>query len=295
MTPVFDSANEIQHWALEEVMKSGRESAPRREVTRELLFVAFELTNPRHRCVTIPERRWSLPLAVGEFCWHAAASDKVDFISYYAKRWRDFSDDGLTIAGSCYGKKIFSAREGGESQWSAVTNLLRTDPESRRAILTLQSAEDRSLSGRDVACATSLQFLVRAGALHAVVNMRSNDAVWGLPYDLFVFTMFQELMAVTLGLDLGSYHHVAASLHVYERHFQLAEQVIRAGVTDSQPMPTMTDVSRLPSFLAYEERLRLGLDRVPSNDLDPYWANMVHVLAEHRDAKRAHGGRKSIG
>lgn len=264
-------------------MKSGRASAPRREATRELLFVAFELTNPRNRCVTIPERRWSLPLAVGEFCWHAAASDKVDFISYYAKRWSDFSDDGVSIAGSCYGHKIFSAQADGESQWSAVTNLLRTDPESRRAILTFQNVGGPYLSGRDVACATSLQFLVRAGALHAVVNMRSNDAVWGLPYDLFVFTMLQELMAATLGLNLGSYHHVAASLHIYERHFRLAERVIQAQETGSRPMPPMSDVSQLSSFLACEEQLRLGLGRGLEHGLAPYWASMAQILVEHRD------------
>lgn len=285
MTSKFDTANQVQRWALKEVMENGFQSAPRHQPTRELLSVSFSLTNPRQRCVTIPERQWSLPLAVGEFCWHAAASDEVEFISYYAKRWRDFSDDGLSITGSCYGKKMFSGPEANKSQWLSVVNLLREDPDSRRAIITFQDIEDRSLLGKDVACATSLQFLVRQGALHAVVNMRSNDAVWGLPYDLFVFTMFQELMAATLDLSLGTYHHTAASLHVYERHFQLAERVIQAPCRDSQAMTRITNPSQLRRFLMEEERLRLGCGSSEGAELDPCWSDLIAVLAVYQASR----------
>jgi thymidylate synthase len=286
MTNQFDSANEIQRWALAATLNNGHRSSPRGQPTRELLSVSFTLTKPRDRCVSIPERRWSLPLAVGEFSWHAAGSDQVDFIAYYAKRWRDFSDDGVRITGSCYGKKMFAISDGRSSQWSQVVDLLRCDPDSRRAVLYFQDANAPSLlHTRDIACATSMQFLVRDGALHAVVNMRSNDAVWGLPYDLFVFTMFQELMAATLGMEIGFYYHVMSSLHLYERHFELAERVLEGQQHRSRPMPPMVDFSQLHGFLEAEERLRIGARGVGAIRLNPYWSALVEILKGHRSRR----------
>ena len=43
-----------------------------------------------------------------------------------------------------------------------------------------------------------MQFFVRSGALHAITHMRSNDIILGSPYDIFFFTMLQEMMAVAL-------------------------------------------------------------------------------------------------
>jgi hypothetical protein len=38
--------------------------------------------------------------------------------------------------------------------------------------------------------------------------------------------LFQEIIANTLGLDMGMYHHTANSLHVYEKHFNLLEEIV---------------------------------------------------------------------
>ena len=61
--------------------------------------------------------------------------------------------------------------------------------------------------------------------------MRSNDIIFGLCNDVFTFCMFQQLMLNELNIrgaevDLGSYYHHAGSLHLYERHFSMAEKII---------------------------------------------------------------------
>ena len=53
----------------------------------------------------------------------------------------------------------------------------------------------------DLPCTRTIQFLLRSGHVDAVVYMRSNDAIWGLPYDIFLFTMLQEMLAVELALS----------------------------------------------------------------------------------------------
>jgi thymidylate synthase len=101
--------------------------------------------------------------------------------------------------------------------------------------------------------------------------------VWGLPYDVFLFTMLQEMLAVTLGLDLGVYVHVAGSLHLYERHVSLAKRVLAEAPPLTYPMPVMASLSGLNDFLAAERATRLNL---PTPALEPYWSELADVLRE---------------
>jgi thymidylate synthase len=45
--------------------------------------------------------------------------------------------------------------------------------------------------------------------------MRSNDLLWGFPYDINGFCFIQEFLASVLGLELGTYTHIVGSLHLY--------------------------------------------------------------------------------
>ena len=71
---------------------------------------------------------------------------------------------------------------------------------------------------RDVPCTLGYRFALREGALHMFTSMRSQDAWLGLPYDVFTFTILHELLAGWLNADLGEYHHLVDSLHLYEQH-----------------------------------------------------------------------------
>lgn len=105
-----------------------------------------------------------------------------------------------------------------------VVDLLKRDPDSRQAVLTLFDS-DRDL-GRveqvDLPCTVMLQYLIRDGALHSWTVMRSNDAWLGLPYDLMQFGMLQAAIAQALGLPVGRMTHSAGSMHLYARNLAAA-------------------------------------------------------------------------
>jgi thymidylate synthase len=273
---------------LASLLASGAEVSPRGMRTKELEAMQFRLRNPRARCVANPERRWSLSIALGEFAWHVAGGRSLDHLTYYLPRWAELSDDDAAVRGSCYGWRIFRPRRGVGSQWDRVIGLLRADPDSRRAVLTLHSpARLLDASLKDSPCALALQFFIRGGRLDAVGMMRSNDAIWGLPYDVFLFTMLQELLAAELRVELGSYTHFAGSMHLYEPHFALAKRIIEGSIEDSRPMPALDRPDQLPVFLASESGLRQPSQSRPEIDsLSPYWRGLVHVLeafaATHR-------------
>jgi thymidylate synthase len=290
----FGSMDDALISLTQEILERGEIAYPRGLETRELLGASFTLSNPRARRITIPSRRWSEPLAVGELAWHLAASDSVDFIAYYAEPWRSFSDDGITIPGSCYGKRMFGHARGQRSQWATVKEILQKDPESRRAVLVFQDGPtaDRSET-RDLACISSIQFLLRQGSLNCLTVMRSNDLIWGLGYDVFLVTMLQERMAVELAVDVGWYHHFTGSLHLYRQHYRMAEQIaseVLAGAP--KPMPAMTDVEALPRFLNAEKALREGnpdaFDIAAA--LPTYWKALANPLIAWRKSRKLGAG-----
>jgi thymidylate synthase len=273
----FASLESVQRWALELALDTGRAVSPRGIPTREISPVAFTLTNPRRRIITTSARKWSLPLAIGELCWHLSGSNEVEALAYYAPRWREFAQPNGRVLGSCYGHKIFRSSDNKPSQWDLTIRLLKDDMHSRRAILNFgNTLTESSSSDLDLACTISLQFVVRDNKLDAITYMRSNDIILGLPYDIFIFTMLQEMMAKSLGVGLGQYHHLAGLLHLYERHLQLSSAISDAPMVDVFEMPAMGDLKEILKFIEFEKKIRDGLKS--KNELSTYWKDLGHVL-----------------
>lgn len=232
-------------------------SAPRGKPIKELIVASFTLRDPRNRLILSPVRAANYGFGVGELCWYVRGDKDLETMRYYNKRMSQFSDDGITI-NSAYGNRIFKTRfrenqftgmghdAWDRSQFDNVLEELRRDPDSRRAVMHINEPLDldraTTRGSKDVPCTMSLQLLVRDRRLHMHALMRSNDVVWGMPYDVFSFTSLQEaflykLQAIGVPVDdLGSYHHTAGSLHVYDTHFEMAEQVMREVQPDTLPM-----------------------------------------------------------
>jgi thymidylate synthase len=294
--PQFESLNEAQRWIFEELLRGGRPVSPRGSETIELPPTQIALICPRRRLLTMAARKWSLPLAIGEFCWHLSGSDDVEALEFYAPRWRNFADDHRKINGSCYGNRIFRSDVSGVSQWTSAMKLLRADHASRRAVLlTAQPLGLEALRSNDVACTSLIQLLVRNDHLDVVVFMRSNDAFWGFPYDVFLFTMLQEMAAVELGLEMGTYYHVVGSLHLYRNHISVAEQLVGEGFDDTE-MPQLRDLEFLEKFLMFERLVRTNFaESLPILlSLPSYWRHLGEVIYNFVLRKRGAGERMAL-
>jgi thymidylate synthase len=279
---VYRSLDDAFRSELRRVIKHGEPVSPRGLPTVELTDAAFRIEHPRARLIFSPKRRWSLFYALGEFLWHLSASDDLRFIAYYSRVWTHFSDDAYSIAGSCYGRRIFASNDEKPSFWQRTLDLLRRDPHTRQAVITLfHSASDLDSRSTDVPCSCVLQFLLRGTSLNLSVYMRSNDLMLGFGYDVFFFTMLQEMLATQLGAELGWYQHVVGSLHVYERDRVRAEEVL-SEATHSQAveMEWMTALDAIPAVLDQERLLREASSASASTrfELPRYWRQMLEVL-----------------
>lgn len=270
--------DDLLHDVLSKLAKSKNTINPTRGKATEIPTVLLQIRNPRARH-SLSETKGRLSSCLGELLWYLAGSKDLKFIAYYLSHYRDESDDGRTVYGA-YGPRLFSMR--GINQIENVLKLLRKNPYTRRAVIQLFDATDISSNHKEIPCTCTLQFLIRRRRLYMFTNMRSNDAFWGLPHDAFAFTMLQEIMARTLGIELGTYDHAVGSLHLYERHRKNAEQYLKEGWQSTAPMPPMPVGNPWRSIrkVLNAERLIRGNRKVSIDRLrlDPYWADLVRLL-----------------
>lgn len=183
--------------------------------TRELNNVKITLTNPDYNVIGC--RNISLSYMLGELLWYFCGRNDVEFISKFGSMWSRISDDGITN-NSAYG--FILMKKHGFDQIEKIIELLKRDPNSRRAVLNINEANERVIETKDEPCTIAIQFLLRNKSLDCTAIMRSNDIWFGFPYDVIFFTELQKFIAKELGVKCGHYTHFATSLHVYEKDIE---------------------------------------------------------------------------
>lgn len=246
----------------------------------EIIGPALFLTNPRAR-ISRTETRGKPFSALGEFLWYLSKDNSLQFIEYYIARYNEFSDDGETIYGG-YGKRLFNMHDKFD-QISNVIELLTRKKTSRQATIQIFDAEDIVEDRKDIPCTCTLQFLIRDEKLHMITYMRSNDAIWGLPHDIFSFTMIQEIIARTLNIEIGNYRHFVGSLHLYENKKDLAKKYLSEGFQSTKtvmpPMPIGNPWPSLEKLQEIEFKIRSSSEiTLPDASLDVYWNDLALLL-----------------
>jgi thymidylate synthase len=163
--------------------------------------------------------------------WYNSMSRSVnDFPGGAPPVWKAIADeDGLI--NSNYGWCINSPENG--SQFEKVVAELKKNPESRRAIIIYTRPsmwEDYNHKGRsDFMCTNTVQYVIRDSAVHAIVQMRSNDALIGYKNDKAWQDHVLELVSEQVGYQKGRIGWQVGSLHVYERDFYLVDNYTKTG------------------------------------------------------------------
>lgn len=182
-------------------------------VRGEIINAITVLENPTNNIMKNSKRDLSMKYAIGEMLWYLSGKNLLKEIQKYGKGWDRMTDDGIHV-NSNYGYCI--QHKYGFDQWEFVKNELMKNPNSRRAVIHIKEASDKD--SKDINCTVALQFFIRDGKLYLTTYMRSNDIWMGFPYDVFQFTCMQVLMSMELELEIGTYTHIAGSLHLYERN-----------------------------------------------------------------------------
>lgn len=166
-----------------------------------------------------------------ELAWYQSKSLYVkDIPGKVPEIWEQVADkDG--IINSNYGFLIWSQYNG--NQYLNVIEELRKNPNSRRAVMIYNRPSmhnDYCRNGRsDFICTNAVQYLIRNNVLEVVVQMRSNDVVFGYRNDYAWQSHVASLMVDMLKLEKYIITWQVGSLHVYERDFWRVEAWYKTG------------------------------------------------------------------
>lgn len=196
------------------------------EVVGEVLNAVTVIEDPTRCILKNPIRKLPMRYCIGELLWYLSGNSDLKAIQLYTSAWDRMSDDGETV-NSNYGDRIqqASCEFSGEvfNQLEMVEDMLRTSPESRQAVIHIKQPRNLiKYPTKDVNCTVCLQFFIREDKLYMTTYMRSNDLWMGFPNDVFQFTCIQIYLTMRLGVGLGSYTHIAGSLHLYKRDYLTA-------------------------------------------------------------------------
>jgi thymidylate synthase len=221
-------------------------TAPRGLKIRECLNVCMEITDPLNNLFKCADKSATLftKYLKKEICLYLNGTNDVKQFAKASNFWLNIANpDGKTI-NSAYGNLIFNpSLEDGRSQFDWAFDCLKKDKDSRQAFMRFNNMTHQFEGVKDFPCTFVFLFHIRDNKLYATVEMRSNDIVRGLAYDVPSFTLFQYLMYLRLKpiypeLKIGSYTHISNSLHVYETDFDIIEKRLTNGLTENRfPMP----------------------------------------------------------
>lgn len=163
-----------------------------------------------------------------ELAWYKSQSPNVNDIyeegkappaawQYAANKYGEINSNyGLLI----WSKKYFS-------QYSHVLRELRNNPDGRRATMVYNRPSiwvEYDENGKsDFICTNAVSYYIRNNKLHAVVQMRSNDVVYGYKNDYAWQREVLNQLAAATGVHPGTITWQVQNLHVYERHFGLVK------------------------------------------------------------------------
>ena len=112
-------------------------------------------------------------------------------------------------------------------QISAALELLKTDPDSRRIIVSAWNVGEIPQMALPP-CHAFFQFYVADGRLSCQLYQRSADIFLGVPFNIASYALLTHMMAAQAGLDVGEFVWTGGDCHIYHNHVeQVTEQLAR--------------------------------------------------------------------
>ena len=157
--------------------------------------------------------------------WDAWADESGDLGPVYGYQWRNWpiaSKDG--------------ANDGQIDQISEIIQLLKSNPNSRRIIVSawnVADLPDETISPQDnvkqgrmalAPCHAFFQFYVADGKLSCQLYQRSADIFLGVPFNIASYALLTMMVAQVVGLQVGDFIHTFGDAHLYNNHLQQVDE-----------------------------------------------------------------------
>lgn len=193
-------------------------------------------------------RRTYLKSAVDEMLWiWQKKSNNIHDLNSHV--WDSWADENGSI-GKAYGYQMgvkHHYKEGDFDQVDRVLFDLKNNPQSRRIMTNIYNHHDLS-EMRLYPCAYSVTFNVSGNTLNAILNQRSQDMITANNWNVVQYAVLMYMFAQVSGLEVGELVHVIADAHIYDRHVEIAKELIDAEQHPAPKFEINKDVKDFYSF-----------------------------------------------
>ena len=222
-----------------------------KSVVGELLWFLEGSTDER-RLAEITFEKDRTQLSEKNTIWTANANKQAKELGYvtdenenykklgpvYGFQWRNF--DGAYYNGAPHMR--------GTDQISWIINEIKTNPDSRRIILSAWNPNQLDKMTLPP-CHTLAQFRVINGKLSCQMYQRSADMFLGVPFNIASYALLTHMIAQMCELEVGEFIWTGGDCHIYQNHMEQVKQQLERTPVDS-PILEMPEFSTLEELLA---------------------------------------------
>ena len=211
---------------------------------------------------------------IHELLWFINGSTNISYLKENGVRiWNEWADDKGNL-GPVYGHQWRNWNSEGIDQIQKVIDTLRTNPDSRRMLISAWNPSvlpDTKISfAENVAnnkaalppCHAFFQFYVANNKLSCQLYQRSADVFLGVPFNIASYALLTMMVAQVTNYKPGDFIHTFGDVHLYSNHVeQVQEQLSRS----PKKLPKIKLNSKITSIFdfKYDDFELIGYDPYP--------------------------------
>jgi thymidylate synthase len=172
----------------------------------------------------VTTKKMHLKSVLHELLWFLSGETNIGYLREHGVRiWDEWADEDGNL-GPVYGAqwRTWPAADGGSiDQITAVVDQIKTNPDSRRLIVSAWNPADVDKQALPP-CHTLFQFYVVDGRLSCQLYQRSGDVFLGVPFNIASYALLTMMVAQVTGLKVGDFVHTFGDVHLYLNHVEQA-------------------------------------------------------------------------
>ena len=174
----------------------------------------------------------------------AFARQYGDLGPVYGKQWRNF---------------------GGVDQLANLVNDIKTNPDSRRLIVSAWNPQDIPVMVKSglPPCHSLFQFYVVEGRLCCQLYQRSADVFLGVPFNIASYAILTIMIAQVTGLRPGDFIHTFGDAHLYLNHMEQVDEQLSRAEFDLPELKVNPSVTSLFDFVFEDFELQNYMSHEP--------------------------------
>jgi thymidylate synthase len=235
---------------LDHVMRNGAEKADRTGTGTRSVFgyqMRFDLSQGFPLVTT---KKLHLRSIIHELLWFLRGDSNVKYLQDNGVSiWNEWAGEDGEL-GPVYGVqwRSWPTPDGGAiDQITEALELLRTNPDSRRIIVSAWNASEIPQMALPP-CHCLFQFYVAGGKLSCQLYQRSADIFLGVPFNIASYALLTHMMAQQANLKVGDFVWTGGDCHLYSNHFEQADEQLQR---EPLALPTLALRRRPASIFDY--------------------------------------------